>query len=719
MKKTTKQPDLSKSYAGPLHYKQMKISPSIPWSQPPQTLIHTWLYLQPENKPPPEAGITLLHRLTKLKQPLGYCIMVIHTGESRDIIAQLSYSEEDHAVVETAVKKAFHGAHLRPGNDILTSTFKTIRNTPEQFTDFEFDFRDILRVGKYTPKQAAVSFLSVGSSLLPGEILFQDCVIYPEETKKGIPKFRALLRYGVVCRKKRRDDLLSAITHTYGPELPFHSWSDYKRSGISGKRIFAMFLKRRAHRYGSIMSIKMLGLFFFLTWAAPAFEASGINVPLLQGNPPHPLLLNGGVWIGYSRFDKSDQPVFFPDACLEQSMLISGSIGTGKSTLLERITQALMIRNNPSNTILLIEKKGELSPRLLGMVPDGRIDDVMYYAPAIYPFNCNILDLKGDALTSSLFLSAFGRAVASRDLLLTPNVMLMLRNAMRALVPWGRKATIMHIHHFFANEIFRKDVLRRCHNHDVKDFIDNIFPLIVNTSKSALFNKLDFFKDNPVLSSTCQQNNMLDFIECMKNNRLVFADLSGLSPEIVSDLGTFLFARAAVEGYVHGPRLLGDNWFTIILDEFHEFIEEDTLNSVLTQGRSRHTACILAFQTIKGQLDRQQESTILGNCPVKVCFRMEHDDAIVMGKLLNIPPAEIASLENYHAYLKVGTLPAIKIRAAEPLPSSDQKRIAVIDGSQKRYEASLIDPFDPFQMLNVSAVSSTNKKKKIHHFNTI
>ena len=199
--------------------------------------------------------------------------------------------------------------------------------------------------------------------------------------------------------------------------------------------------------------------------------------------------------------------------------------------------------------------------------------------------------------------------------------------------------------------------------------------------------------------------------------RLVFADLSGLSPEIVSDLGTFLFARAAVEGYVHGPRLLGDNWFTIILDEFHEFIEEDSLNSVLTQGRSRHIACILAFQTIKGQLDRQQESTILGNCPVKVCFRMEHDDAIVMGKLMNIPPAEIAALENFHAYLKVGTLPAVKIRTAQPLPSSDQKRMTVIDGSRQRYEAPLIDPFDPFQLFNTSTASSPDKKK--HRYDTI
>lgn len=697
----------------------MRISPTISWSQPGPVFDHYWLYLSPDNVPPPVSGITLLHRLKHLKHPLGFCTMVINTGLTREVLLQLSFAPDDRTIVDTGVKKAFHNSHLRPGSDILLSAFKTIRNEPDHFVDFEFDFRDILRLNKYTPDQAAACFLSVGSALIQGEIFFQDCVLYPEPTEKGTFRYRSLLRYGVVCRRNRRDDLLSAVTHSYGPELPCHSWHDYKRRGITGKQIFAMLLNRNAHRYGSIMSVKQLGMFFFGVWGAPVLLKAGLNLPILQGNPPHPSLLTHGIWIGYSLYDGSNRPVFLNDDYTELSIVISGSTGSGKSTILERLSLALMSRQTPRNTVILIEKKGELSPRILGMMPDDRKSDVMYYAPAKYHFRCNILDVGDDAVTISQFIDAFGRAVAVQDLTLTPNVKLMLRNAMRALRPWGKRATIMHVHDFFANEIFRKDVVRHCNNTYVKQFVDDLLPIIAPTSKSAFFNKLDVFKDIPILSSTCQPSNSLDFNECMKTSKLVFADLSGMSPETVSDLGTFLFARAAIEGYLNGPSALGDNWLTIILDEFHDFIEEGMLNNVLTQGRSRHMSVILAHQTIKGQLSREQESTILGNCPVKLCFRVEHEDAFIMGKLLGVPAAELASLENYHAYLKVGTLPAVKIRTAEPLPSSDALRDAIIQESKTRYEAPIIDPFDPFELFKDTSDTESPPKKKKHRYDTL
>lgn len=69
-----------------------------------------------------------------------------------------------------------------------------------------------------------------------------------------------------------------------------------------------------------------------------------------------------------------------------------------------------------------------------------------------------------------------------------------------------------------------------------------------------------------------------------------------------------------------------------------------------------------------------------------------------MSKVLGVPAEELVNLEKYHAFLKVDTLPAVKIRTLEPPQSHDEITKKVIENSMKKYGAKIIESINPFDL---------------------
>ncbi len=677
-------------------------------------LHHFKVFILPDQRPSPDSGVIFLHRLQGLEHKLGYSIAGINTGTTIEIIPQFSVTNEDAVVLDTAFHYTYPGARLEPGDDILAHYFRIVAREREIYREFEFEFRDIQIVEGNLLYHSGVTFMAAAASLLPSEIILQDVVLRSGETRQnqdGI--YYAVIRSCCFARQGRRENLLNAMTFDQDKyKGKYYSWADYASRGITGKAIADMFSEHATFRHGNRYTAKTLGNLFYLPWCAPSFDSMNVRVQKLQGAEPHPSLLAPGVRIGYSLFKSTRDPINIPLQYLTSSVYIVGHTGFGKSTLIENILKYLITRRDIIHAMLLIEKKGELSPRLMGMVSPDRIDDVIYYAPAMYPFQCNILDFTDDILSNAAFITAFGNMVEMRHSWgLTPNVMSLLRDAMCALKPWKELVTLAHLKSFISDKEFREYVQDNNKDPRVKDFIKNILPKVQPSSKTALFNKLDIFLENPLLSSMCQSNNKLDFRGIIRNLQLIFADLSGLLPEQFADVGTFLFAKATSLVLKKDILLTQNQWFSIVLDEFQEFILDKTLNTVLTQGRSKQVSLFLAHQTLRGQLRPETIATILGNCPVKICFRVAHDDARIMSRNMNVPEDELTSLERFQAYVQVDTLPAVKIQTLGP-PKTDMATLtSVLEQSKKKYGADPIEYIDLYAIFNKSNKNTVNNVK--------
>jgi len=650
--------------------------------------------------------------------PVECTVMARHTGDHIDITTQFTMVQENLPILEAALQRAAPGCQLNTCVDMITEQVLSIISNPEHFRDdFELEVLDLNSL-KNISKKSNLNFISTAAGLRPGEILMRDIVFLKDADHNKAPgRFRCAVRYLIVCQKGRRDQLLkSAVGSKVIEQEDFLSWDDYRKRGIPPKAIIDMFVLRRVHRAGFLTSAKELGPLFSLPWAAKTYKSIGIRTNELKGHKPHPEL-SSGLLVGYSLYDLSETPIHIPLKYLKSSIYLVGETQYGKSTFIEIIARFLMRMLDPLYTLLVIERKGELAEHLLGLVPEKRLNDLVNYFPSKSAFYCNILDVCEDPRSSAEFVSSFARSMETRHSWgVTPTAAFLFWSAIRALRDWGERVTLRHIKAFIADWRFRNEVLEKTKDPEVKDFVTNILPQILPASKTAVYNKLQIFLEKPLLSSTCQPKNLLKFNRLLKLACLIVANLSGLTYEQAADLGTFIFTRAASAAVQLDPSDRIGRWFTMIIDEFQEFINPSVLNSLLTQGRSSNINLIIAHQTLEGQLSQETVSTVLGNCPVKGCFRLAYWDARIMSSVLEVPASELANLEPYQAYLKVGVLPAVKIHTLEPPVVNEDIARKAVELSRRKFGAPVIDSIDPFALFDPPQKTTGQKKPR---YNTL
>lgn len=323
----------------------------------------------------------------------------------------------------------------------------------------------------------------------------------------------------------------------------------------------------------------------------------------------------------------SDNPwdVFSSSELRSKHIYVLGKTGTGKSTFLKLLCRHDIRRGEG---VAFIDPHGDAVKQLLEQIPDERIDDVIYFAPATTSTRFNLLSLRyrPDKLaqdTVSLFEMFFGNSWG-------PRLAHFLRFGILTLLLDDRPHSLRDAHRLFTDETFRRTITDRATDPDIASFWENEFPHAEKQAVGAITNKLSSFllPGSPLSRLFSTAENDLDFSAIMKDRKILLVNLAkgelGEEPSrllggmIATALQQAALARTTIPERERTP-------FHLFVDEFHNYTVA-SFETILTEARKYQLTLTLAHQHL-GQLPASLRDAILGNVGTIVAFRCSAEDA--------------------------------------------------------------------------------------------
>lgn len=336
---------------------------------------------------------------------------------------------------------------------------------------------------------------------------------------------------------------------------------------------------------------------------------------------------------------------------------VIGKTGSGKSTLLANLICQDLQRGEG---LALLDPHGDLVDAVLPFIPQHRIKDVLWFAPAdrSYPVSFNVFRQgrrphADTALLTSQLVSVFKKYWADSW---GPRLEHILRNAILAVAPDPR-ATLLFLYRFLTDEKLRAKVTENLPDPVVRQFWRKEFPgygrNLQSEAVAPALNKLGAFVAHPVVRNIIgQERSRVDLIELMTSRGILLANLAtGHIGEDASHLLGGLLLTAMQLSAMERPR--GGAPLYVYVDEFQHFVT-DSLATMLSESRKFGLGLILAHQYL-AQLTDSVRDAVLGNVGSMMIFRIGATDAALLEPEF-MPPftaSDLMALPRYHAAVKV------------------------------------------------------------------
>jgi len=333
-----------------------------------------------------------------------------------------------------------------------------------------------------------------------------------------------------------------------------------------------------------------------------------------------------------------------------------GRTGTGKTTLLE----TLVLQDIRSGRgCAVIDPHGDLAERLAGQAPESRKSDFVYFnvPDPTQPYGYNPLrKVRKDKVP----LAASGLLEALKKLWSDawgPRMEHVLRNALYALLEYG-EATLPDVLRMISEEPFRREVLKRVENKQVRAFWTTEFPkysyLYQKDAIAPIQNKVGAFLADPLLHRILTAPPVdLSLRRIMDDGKVLIVNLAKgqlgedsanlLGSLLVTTIGLAAMSRAEMPEDKRRP-------FYLYIDEFQNFTTLAVANMV-SELRKYKVGLILAHQHLH-QLEPDVRHAVLANMGTLVVFRLGPEDASVIARelsavfeaedLLHLPHHDIA-----------------------------------------------------------------------------
>jgi Type IV secretion-system coupling protein DNA-binding domain/TraM recognition site of TraD and TraG len=363
---------------------------------------------------------------------------------------------------------------------------------------------------------------------------------------------------------------------------------------------------------------------------------------------------------------------------------VIGSIGTGKSTLLLNMMRADM---EAGRAVLLLDPHGDLWEEAQRLVPADRKKDLILVDlgnPSL-PFHMNILEgFGGDCAveqtaTVNGLLRLFKNSMwGGLQEAFGPMFEMYFRNTLLLLMNvGGDEASILNFERVFVDEKYRRSLLVRCTDDDVKRFwvksasgassdhsLENLTPYVISKVSPFINNALL----RPVLGSPTSS---FDFVDVMGQQKIMLINLAkGVVGEGNSRLmGGLLTMRmvAAAQTQLTVP-VADRKQLTVYMDEFQTYATE-YLSEGIEECRKYGVRLVLANQSL-GQINGSGNranigSSILANIATLISFRLGVEDASILANWF-APAFSAEDIMYLPDYTAVGRLLA-NGRALRPL----------------------------------------------------
>ena len=379
---------------------------------------------------------------------------------------------------------------------------------------------------------------------------------------------------------------------------------------------------------------------------------------------------------------------------------IIGASGTGKSTLLFNL-----IRHGieQGEGIAVLDPHGDLINRILGVIPESRIDDVVLVDPsdAEYSVGFNILSAHSDlekTLLASDLIAVFQRLSTSWG----DQMNSVLQNGILAFLESDRGGTIADLRRFLIETPYRNEFLKSVKDDQVVYYWQKSFPLLSgNKSIGSILTRLDaFLAQKPIRYMVSQKENRLDFAHIMDSGKIFLAKLPEglLGRENSYLLGTLLVSKFQQIAMSRQAQQIGARrMFTIIIDEFCHFITP-SMAEILSGARKYRIGLTLAHHELH-QLQRSPEvaSAVMTHPYTRIVFRVGDDDAKKLAEGFScFESKDLRNLETGHAIVRVERSD-FDFNLNVPLPqepdadAATARRQEVITRSREKYSTARVD----------------------------
>ena len=674
-----------------------------------------------------EAFEQFLLNLSLCCEPIAFELI----GSHKKVAAQFAAGESDAPLLRRQLQAYFPEAVFVPRKGGLEKAWETSHGDEALAVEcgLKHEFMLPLASGKLDPFIGIVGALA---ELQPGElglfqVLFQPVqspwaesivnsvshadgkpffVDFPEltgaaENKVARPLFaavvRILLRAGAFDRllQLARDlaGSLRVFAHPNGNELIPLQNDDYPFE----KHIEDV-LRRQTRRTGMLLNSDELTGFVHLPSSAvhsPVFQRQTTKTKAAPA-----IVRQRGLLLGTN--DHAGETV---EVCLSAEQRtkhthIIGASGTGKSTLLFNL-----IRQDIENGegVAVLDPHGDLIDKILGIIPQERIDDVVLVDPsdAEYSIGFNILSAHSElekTLLASDLIAVFQRLSSTWG----DQMNSVLQNAILAFLESDRHGTIADLRRFLIEPPFRNEFLKSVKDSEVVYYWQKSFPhLSGNKSIGSILTRLDtFLAQKPIRHMVSQPENRLDFAQIMDSGKIFLAKLPEglLGRENSYLLGTLMvskFQQIAMSRQAQQITARRDYW--IYADEFANFITP-SMAEILSGARKYRIGLTLAHHELH-QLQRSPEvaSAVMSHPFTRIVFRVGDDDAKKLAEGFSYFEAkDLRNLETGQAVCRVERSD-FDFNLSVPLPASldanaaAARRQEVITASRKKYGTARAD----------------------------
>jgi hypothetical protein len=388
-------------------------------------------------------------------------------------------------------------------------------------------------------------------------------------------------------------------------------------------------LRRQTRRTGILLNSDELTGFVHIPSSAvrsPAFERQTAKTKAAPGI----VRLDSGLLLGSNEHAGQSVEVRLSPELRMRHCHIIGATGTGKSTLLFNLIRQ-SIENGEG--VAVLDPHGDLIERILGVIPQSRVNDVVLVDPADeeYAVGFNILsahsNLEKNLLASDL-VAVFERLSTSWG----DQMNSVLQNAILAFLESDQGGTIADLRRFLTETPYRSEFLKTVRDSEIVYYWQKSFPLLSgNKSIGSILTRLNtFLAQKPIRHMVSQPENKLDFAHIMDSGKILLAKLPEglLGRENSYLLGTLLVSKfQQIAMSRQAQRIEARRMYSIFIDEFANFITP-SMAEILSGARKYRIGLTLVHHELH-QLQSSPEvaSAVMTHPYTRIVFRVGDDDA--------------------------------------------------------------------------------------------
>jgi len=394
-------------------------------------------------------------------------------------------------------------------------------------------------------------------------------------------------------------------------------------------------LMRLLGQRGRYYSVKELAA--VIGWPVDAPDIPGLTLSASKRLLPSADLPRKGRILGVTNFPGIQRPVAITLTASTRGTYILGPTGTGKTSLIKNVVGDDM---NQNWGVCVIDTNGDLIGELCDLVPERRIDDVVYidvtdadFAVGFNPFSGSpdaslVADQIGE-LFERLWKSSWGPRTAQ----LTHMALLALARR--------RGSTLLDLSRIYRDARFRAEVVGHLNDPLGLEPDWNWFSGLPEREQATiiapLMNKLRQFTARPAIRSIVgQAQPTISMRQIIEQQKILLVNLPKglLGAETVKLLGCLVLTslwQAATER-ARLP-LSQRHPFGLVVDEVQDFASAPIpWGEMFSQGRKYGLAVSVAHQNLD-QIPRELREVIMANARSKAVFTLSPTDAKIMERV--------------------------------------------------------------------------------------